>query len=149
MRALFVLVISLVLLSLVSTVIAQQPSPVAREFTLSELLTLALERNPSLAVGEADVGASRGRLLGAKAFPNPELTIGAGSGRALEGPPNRGTEESVKFSQPFEWVFKRSARIRSAEHDVEAFEMERKDGVLRVTAAVTSAFYELLGAQRE
>jgi len=119
------------------------------QYDLAQLLSIALERNPSLAVGEADVGASRGRLLGAKAYPNPELTIGVGPGRALEGPPNRGTEESIKFSQPLEWVFKRSARIRSAEHDVEAYEMERKDGVLRVTAAVTAAFYELLGAQRE
>lgn len=127
---------------------AEPQAPRAR-YDLAQLLSIALERNPSLAVGEANVGASRGRLLGAKAYPNPELTIGAGPGRALEGPPNRGTEESVKFSQPFEWVFKRSARIRSAEHDVEAYEMERKDGVLRVTAAVTSAFYELLGAQRE
>ena len=126
-----------------------EPQAPRAHYDLAHLLAIAMERNPSLAVGEADVGASRGRLLGAKAYPNPELTVSAGPGRALEGPPNRGTEESVKFSQPFEWVFKRSARIRSAEHDVEAYEMERKDGVLRVAAAVTAAFYELLGTQRE
>lgn len=126
-----------------------EPQAPRAHYELAHLLAIAMERNPSLAVGEADVGASRGRLLGAKAYPNPELTISAGPGRALEGPPNRGTEESVKFSQSFEWVFKRSARIRSAEHDVEVYEMERKDGVLRVTAAVTAAFYELLGTQRE
>ena len=145
-------IVSIVVVGLLGSVpyaYGAEPQAPRAQYDLAQLLSIALERNPSLAVGEADVGASRGRLLGAKAYPNPELTVGAGPGRALEGPPNRGTEESVKFSQPLEWVFKRSARIRSAEHDVEAYEMERKDGVLRVTTAVTAAFYELLGAQRQ
>lgn len=126
-----------------------EPQAPRAPYDLAQLLSIALERNPSLAVGEADVGASRGRLLGAKAYPNPELTIGAGPGRALEGPPNRGTEEGVKLSQPLEWMPKRSARIRAAEHDVEAQTFERKETALRVTAEVTTAFYDLLGTQRE
>jgi cobalt-zinc-cadmium efflux system outer membrane protein len=67
----------------------------------------------------------------------------------LDGPPNRGTEESVRFSQPLEWVPKRSARIKAAEQGVEVSEFERKDAVFRVTAEVASAFYALLGGQRE
>lgn len=149
MRSLYVLVISVVLLCFVSTVMAQLSSPAAKELTLTELLTLALERNPSLAVGEADVGARRGRLLGAKAYPNPELKVEAGPGRALEGPPNRGTEESFRFSQPLEWVPKRSARIKAAEQGVEVSEFARKDAGLRVAAEVTAAFYTLLGSQQE
>jgi cobalt-zinc-cadmium efflux system outer membrane protein len=118
-------------------------------YDLTALLAMASERNPSLAVAEAGIGASQGRLLGAKAYPNPELLVGAGPGRALEGPPNRRTEEGVRLSQPLEWIPKRSARIRAAEHDVEAQTFERKDAALSVTAEVTSAFYDLLGAQRE
>ncbi len=119
------------------------------QYDLVQLLSIALERNPSLAVVEADAGASRGRLIGAKDYPNPELKVEAGPGRALEGPPNRGTEESVRFSQPLEWVPKRSARIKAAEQGVEVSEFERKEAVLRVTADVASAFYALLGAQQE
>ena len=127
---------------------AESKTPGTR-YDLTALLAMALERNPSLAVAEAGIGASQGRLLGAKAYPNPELVVSAGPGRSLEGPPNRGTEEGVRLSQPLEWIPKRSARIRAAEHDVEAQTFERKDTVLRVTAEVTSAFYDLLGAQRE
>src|SRR6266540_3206348 len=88
------------------------------KYALAQLLTIALERNPSLATAEADVEASQGRLLGAKAYPNPELKAEAGPGRSLEGPANRGTEESFRFSQPLEWIPKRSARIRAGGHDV-------------------------------
>ena len=127
---------------------AESQTPGAR-YDLTALLAMALERNPSLAVAEAGIGASQGRLLGAKAYPNPELLVGAGPGRALTGPSNRGTEEGARLSQPLEWIPKRSARIRAAEHDVEAQTFERKDTALRVTAEVTSTFYDLLGAQRE
>src|SRR3989338_5257512 len=126
-----------------------EPQAPRAQYDLAQLLSIALERNPSLAVVEADIGASEGRLLGAKAYPNPELSVGAGPARSLEGPPNRGTEEGVRLSQPFEWVPKRSARIRAAEYDVETQTFARKDTVLRVTSDVTSVFYDLLGAQRE
>jgi len=118
-------------------------------YDLAALLALALERHPALAVGEADVEASRGRLLGAQAYPNPELTIGAGPGRALEGAPNRGTEVGARVSQPLEWMPTRSARIRAAEQAIAAQTFVRQDAALRLTANVTSAFYDLLGAQRE
>lgn len=126
-----------------------EPQTSRAQYDLNQLLSMAMERNPSLAVVEAEGGESRGRLLGAQAYPNPELKVEAGPGRALDGPPNRGTEESVRFSQPLEWVPKRSARIKAAEQGVEVSEFERKDAVFRVTAEVASAFYALLGGQRE
>jgi len=148
MRRIVLIVVAGLLWSVQYAYGAEPQAPQA-QYDLAQLLSIALERNPSLAVGEANVGASQGRLLGAKAYPNPELKAEAGPGRALEGPANRGTEESFRFSQPLEWIPKRSARIRAGEHDVEAQQFERKDAVLRVTAEVTAAFYELLGAQRE
>ena len=126
-----------------------EPQALRAQYDLTQLLSIALQRNPSLAVVEAEGGESRGRLLGAQAYPNPELKVEAGPGRALDGPPNRGTEESIRFSQPLEWVPKRSARIKAAEQGVEVSEFERKDAVFRVTAEVASAFYALLGGQRE
>ncbi len=126
-----------------------EPQALRAQYDLTQLLSIALQRNPSLAVVEAEGGESRGRLLGAQAYPNPELKVEAGPGRALDGSPNRGTEESVRFSQPLEWVPKRSARIKAAEQGVEVSEFERKDAVFRVTAEVASAFYALLGGQRE
>ena len=77
-----------------------EPQTSRAQYDLNQLLSMAMERNPSLAVVEAEGGESRGRLLGAQAYPNPELKVEAGPGRALDGPPNRGTEESVRFSQP-------------------------------------------------
>jgi cobalt-zinc-cadmium efflux system outer membrane protein len=127
---------------------AKAQAPLVK-YDLAQLLTIALERNPSLEMVTSDVAASQGRLLGAQAYPNPELKVEAGPGRALDGPPNRGTEESVRFSQPLEWVPKRSARIQAAEQGVEVSEFERKDTVFRVTAEVSSAFYTLLGAQQD
>ncbi len=126
-----------------------EPLAPRAQYDLAQLLSIALQRNPSLAAAEAGIGASHGRLVGAKAYPNPELSVGAGPARSLEGPPNRGTEEGVRLSQPLEWIPKRSARIRAAEYDVETQTFARKDTVLRVTAEVTSVFYDLLGAQRE
>lgn len=149
MRRIISILAGVLLLGSVQYAYGAGPQAPTAQYNLAQLLSIALERNPSLSVVEANLGTSQGRLVGAKAYPNPELTVGAGPGRALEGPPNRGTEEGVRLIQPLEWLPKRSARIRAAEQEIEAGAFERKDAELRVRAEVSSAFYDLLGAQQE
>jgi len=128
---------------------AVEPSKKLQQYELPELIALALERAPVLTAAEATIAGSQGRLRSTQEYPNPELSAAAGSGRALRGPENRGTEESLRLSQPLEWIPKRSSRIRAAKQAVVVSDLERKDAVLRVTAGVSTAFYALLGAQRE
>jgi cobalt-zinc-cadmium efflux system outer membrane protein len=133
---------------LVGTLRAQGEQP-SKTYDLPQLLIIALERAPVLAAAEATIKGSQGRLRSTQEYPNPELSAAAGPGRALGVPENRGTEESFRLSQPLEWIPKRSSRIRAAKQAVLVSDLERKDTVLRVTAGVSAAFYELLGAQRE
>ncbi len=149
MRMIAMICMSLYVFISVSVVYAEdRPSPLP-QYDLSQLLSIALEHHPALALSDANVGASEGRLRGTKEYANPELSVSAGPGRVTTGPSNRGIEESIRVFQPVEWMPKRSARIRAAQEAVQGSAAQHQDVVRRVTASVSEAYFSLLGAQRE
>lgn len=118
-------------------------SPVDAGLTLSEALRLALTHNPDLAIARLELQAMAGAETQAGARPNPELGV------LVEDTRNATRTTTVQWAQPLELGGKRSARLAAAARAREqaGVALEAKQAELR--AAVTSAFFELLGAQEQ
>lgn len=118
--------------------------------TLPQALSLALMKNPRLAVFSWEVRAGEARTLQAGLLPNPELEIeieefgGTGEQRRFDG-----TETTIAVNQLIELGGKRSKRKRIAalERDLAGWDYETKR--LDVFAEVTKAFVDLLAAQQK
>jgi len=82
-----------------------------RSYTLSDLMNIAVQSNPSVAVFKANLAAARGVVMSAGAYPNPELEFRRGKGEPLDGSES-GNEYSISIGQPIEWSGKRSFRKR-------------------------------------
>lgn len=120
-----------------------------RHYTLQEILTIAEEKNPSVAIFQANIDAARGILTSARAYPNPDLEAELGKGKALGelGSALRG-EYSLGLSQPFEWPGKRIYRRKAAEAEVGVARGEMEDFQLELTAQVKEAFFNVLLSER-
>ncbi|MCC6503757.1 MAG: TolC family protein [Deltaproteobacteria bacterium] len=116
---------------------------VKKVFTLDELLSVSMEANPSAAVFKANLEASRGEVISASAYPNPEVDLEGGRGKSLETGESKG-EYSLVLGQPIEWPSKRHFRKKAAKASVEASEKELDDFHLELKAEVKKAFFQLL-----
>lgn len=112
-------------------------------FTLDELLSTALNANPSMAIFKANLEASRGEALEAFAYPNPEVDLQGWRGKSIETGESKG-EYSIGIGQPIEWPSKRSFRKKAALSGVEVSEKELDDFHLELRAEVKKAFFRLL-----
>jgi len=101
-------------------------------YTIDELISIALEKNPSMAVFKANLEASKADIVSARAYPNPEVEFQGVSGKSLETGESKG-EYSVGISQPVERPAKRFFRRK----DVEDFR-------LQLRYEVKKAFYQIL-----
>lgn len=114
-----------------------------KSYTLDELLPMAFEKNPSLAIFKANLEASRGGAISASAYPNPEVTLDGGRGKSLDTGVSKG-EYSLGIGQPIERPSKRDFRKRAANATVEASQKELDDFRLLLRVEVKKAFYQLL-----
>jgi cobalt-zinc-cadmium efflux system outer membrane protein len=145
----FARVLSIVFLLTASIAEAQETKSDSK-YTLSEILTLALDHNPRLAGAEADLTEQHGEQIAAAAYPNPSLE-GLGGRGMPRGGDNRavGSEYSVALRQPLEWPGKRAARMRAAEQAVTAARTGVEEARLDLRTEVKIAFYQLLLANHE
>jgi cobalt-zinc-cadmium efflux system outer membrane protein len=117
--------------------------------TLSQALSLALEKNPDLTVFAQEIRAADARLLQARALPNPEVSVEvenvAGS-REFSG--TRSADWTFQLSQLIELGGKRQQRERQARlaGTVAALDYEVKR--LEVFGEVAREFIAVLAAQR-
>lgn len=120
-----------------------------KSYTLSEILAIAQEKNPSVAVFQSNIEAAMGELRSAKAYPNPDFEIGLGKGKALEQPGSAyEREKSFGLGQSLEWPGKRIYRRKAAEAEVGVAQLEMEDFRLELAARVKEAFFDLLLAER-
>lgn len=112
-------------------------------YGLDTVLAISVEKNPSVAVFKANLEASRGVLLSARAYPNPEVEFGGARGRSLESGESRG-EYSIGLGQPLEWPGKRIYRKKAARSAMEAVERDLEDLRLKIKAEVKKAFFRVL-----
>jgi cobalt-zinc-cadmium efflux system outer membrane protein len=136
------------LLSLSTYAAASEPNPAT--YTLTTVIELALERNPTMAGAQGLIRQSRGLRVAAGAYPNPSISGSAGRGTIRD--PSTGTsilERTVTVEQPLEWQGKRRARQQAADAGVAGAGAALEETRLNVIAEVKVAFYQLLFAQRD
>lgn len=111
--------------------------------TLGQAVQLALSQNPELASARLELQAMEGAEIQAGARPNPEVGV------LLEDTRRATRTTTVQLSQAIELGGKRSARLAAAARVREqaAVALQAKQAELR--AAVTSGFFEVLGAQEQ
>jgi cobalt-zinc-cadmium efflux system outer membrane protein len=118
-------------------------STAAGPLSLREALDLALRHNPGLAVARLEVEAMDGAHLQAGSRPNPQLEF------LVEDTRRSTRTTTLQWSQPIEWGGKRSARLAGAANAREQSVVALASRRAELQAAVTGAFFEVLGAQEQ
>lgn len=114
-----------------------------KAYTIDELISIALEKNPSIAVFKANLEAGKADIISARAYPNPEVEFQGGNGKSLETGESKG-EYSVGISQLVERPAKRFFRRKEAEAGAGAIEKDVEDFRLQLRYEVKKAFYQVL-----
>ena len=120
------------------------------EYTLNQVVQLALQHNPLMSGAEAVVEQSQGQRVTAGAYLNPTIIGSAGRGSIRD--PRTGvsvTERTITVEQPLEWLGKRAARQRAADAGLAGALAGMEETKVMVTAEVKAAFFQLLFAQHE
>ena len=128
--------------------IAQAQSQVAGPtFTVSELVTQALDRNRDLLAARQRLAEAQGLLRQAGVRLAPTVEVEAGTGRPLG---TRGEEEySAGFFYPFETGGKRQKRLSVAELGMSLAEAEVAERARQLTFDIKRRAAELLAARRK
>jgi outer membrane protein, heavy metal efflux system len=119
-------------------------------YTLSEIIDLALDRNPMIKSAQASIEQSRGQQVTAGAYLNPTILGTAGRGSIRD--PRTGVsmnERTITVEQPLEWMGKRAARQRAADAGVAVALAGMDETTTKVIADVKGAFSRLLFAQQD
>ena len=120
------------------------------EYTLNQVVQLALQHNPMMSGAEAVLEQSQGQRVTAGAYLNPTITGSAGRGSIRD--PSTGvsiTERTITVEQPFEWLGKRAARQRAADGGLAGALAGMEETQVIVKADVKGAFFHLLFAQQD
>ena len=119
-------------------------------YTLSQVMQLALQHNPTMKGSEAVLEQSRSQRITAGAYLNPTMTGSVGRGSIRD--PRTGVsiaERTITVEQPLEWLGKRVARQRAADAGVEGALAGLEQAKVLVLAGVKEAFFQLLFAQQD
>ena len=120
------------------------------EYTLNQVVQLALQHNPAMSGAEAVLEQSQGQRVTAGAYLNPTIIGSAGRGSIRD--PRTGvsvTERTITVEQPLEWLGKRAARQRAADAGLAGALAGMEETKVMVMAEVKAAFFQLLFAQQE
>ncbi|MEW5944127.1 MAG: TolC family protein [Pseudomonadota bacterium] len=121
----------------------------AQPLTLTEVLALAEAANPGLKAVEAQSAAAEAALLGARAWPNPEVEIAGGRSRSRQIGGVSGDNRLVGLAQPLELAPLRDARRITAEAGSGAAAAALAQARAELRAQVKQAYYEVLRRRDE
>ncbi len=146
------LLVSLLLLFFSSTNSTAELVEEPNKLTIPALQQLGLEANGLVRAARSQVNIAESGVVSASALPNPQVTFMAGPDsrrlpESLTGP--AGTQRQVTVSQPIENPFLRSARIGSAEANVDASEAVFDQVRADLAARLRVSAYELLLRQEQ
>ncbi len=119
-------------------------------YTLSQVIQLALQRNPKMKGAEAVLEQSRSQRVTADAYLNPTIMGSAGPGSIRD--PRTGVsiiERTITVQQPLEWLGKRAARQRAADAGIGGALAGLDQTKVSVMAETKAAFFQLLFAQQD
>lgn len=111
-----------------------------KAYTLDELISIAVAKNPSVAVFKARLEAAKAGIVSARAYPNPDIEFQGGNAKSLETLKTR-NEYSMGISQPLELPQKRFYRRQAAEAGAESLEKDSDNFRIEVIAEVKKSFY--------
>jgi len=114
-----------------------------KEFSLPEIIDLALENNPLLSAKKNEVKAREASYEAAKRLSNPELEFSVGRGKSWDEDIQRNTG-GILLSQYLENPFKRHYRIQVYAKDWEAAEFSHTILALDVTFMIKNFYYDIL-----
>jgi cobalt-zinc-cadmium efflux system outer membrane protein len=120
------------------------------EYTLNQVVQLALQHNPAVSGAEAALEQSQSQRVTAGAYLNPTITGSAGRGSIRD--PSTGvsvTERTITVEQPLEWLGKRVARQRAADAGLAGALAGMEEAKVVLMAEVKAAFFQLLFAQQD
>lgn len=131
-----------------TTLVHNATAQAAPSFTLEQIITIATEQNPLIAISTAREEAANATVITAGTFSNPQLELGAGptSYRTPGGQGNNGNWGAA-ISQPLDFPSVRNARIEAAERNVQVSSLGTELTKHDLRIRVKSAFYNVL--QRE
>ena len=115
----------------------------ATPLTLDAAIRLALERNPLVAAAQREIEASEAHLLQGSLRPNPDFAYVAEDSR------NVSRSSTAQIDIPIEKAGKREARIEAAERGRSVAVSDLGGVQLKLRAAVTAAFFDVLAAQEQ
>lgn len=122
------------------------PSQAQEVFTLSELLSLGRERNPTVLALMAEHAAEEARRAALGRWENPELEYEWGSGDPLEGDGSRSLS-GFSLRQVVENPLTRHHRLESVRAEADAAGEAVRSGVLDVEFEIRMHFYRILYLQ--
>jgi outer membrane protein, heavy metal efflux system len=144
-----------IFLLLPTLVWAESPQPNAdinTRYTLSEILDLGEQRNPSLATFLANTQVAQGEARSARAYPNPNvfMQVGRGEPRGSDvGALSAGAEYQATVIQPLEWPLKRQWRIQAATARVDVAQLDSEGFKLLLRAELKDSFYRVILAGKQ
>ena len=113
----------------------------ATSLTLDEAIRLALEHSPTVAAARREIDATEGQILQGSLRPNPDIAYVAEDMR------HASRSGTAQFDIPIETAGKREARIEAAQRGRIVAVSDLGSAQLRLRAAVTAAFFDVLAAQ--
>ena len=113
------------------------------ELTLDQAVRLALNHNPELASARLEIQAMEGAKIQAGARPNPEIGV------LVEDTRTATRTTTLQWVQPIELGGKRAARLAAAARALDQANVGLQAKQAETRSAVTSAFFEVLGAQEQ
>lgn len=121
-------------------------TPSSQVLTIEELQRLGLRANGLVQAANFQIKAAEASVIGASAYPNPQLTFMAGPQHARVVPQALPANSHRQFtvSQTIENPFLRSARIGSAEAGVDASHASLEQVRADLAAQLRVAAYELI-----
>jgi cobalt-zinc-cadmium efflux system outer membrane protein len=121
-------------------------APAGPVLSLEQLLTLAGQNNPDIAIARNLAEAARGRLLQAGLYPNPTLMW---AGSQILHRRNAGGEEGPLLTQQFVTAGKLRLAEQAAAQGVAAADWQAMTRWYDVLTRVRLAYYEVLAARAE
>ena len=120
----------------------------AQPLTLGDALKLANAQHPLLRAADAGVDVAEAGIVTARAYPNPQASVIAGTQSTGAGTVRTGVPAYV-FEQPLELGGLRSSRVGLAERGRESSGYARDEVRLSVLAGVRRTFYLVLRRRAE
>ena len=114
--------------------------------SLDDLINLAAQNNPQLAIARAQAEAARGKLIQAGLYPNPIFSPEIDN---VNGRGNSFGEPGLNIQQEFVRGNKLGLAQAAAAHGVSAAQWRATTQWFTVVGNVQSAYYDVLAAQRE